>query len=55
MKKGQKNVKKSRTEERDGKTYTVTVLDEVKPPKYRSKRTKFKYKDVNKRGNKHRF
>jgi len=48
-------MEKERIEIRDGKKYKVTVLPEVKPSKYRSKKTKFKLKDVNKRGNKHRF
>ncbi len=44
-----------KTEVRDGRKFKVTILPEVKPPKNRSRRTKFKLKDVGKRGNKHRF
>lgn len=41
-----------RLEKRGGKIYRVTTLPEAKPPKNRSKRTRYKMKDVGKKGSK---
>lgn len=43
---------KERTEQRDGKTYRVVRLPDAPPPKGRSKKTRYKMKDVGKEGNK---
>jgi hypothetical protein len=39
-----------RTEIRDGKLYTVTVLPSVPPPRRRSRKTRYKMEDVGKAG-----
>jgi len=41
---------RTRTEWRDGRLFTVTVLPSNKPPKNRSRKTRFHYKDVGKAG-----
>jgi translation elongation factor P/translation initiation factor 5A len=41
-----------RLEKRGGKVYRVTTLPDAKPPKGRSKKTRYKMRDVEKKGDK---
>lgn len=41
-----------RVETREGRQFTVSVLPEATPPKGRSKRTRYKMRDVGKEGTK---
>jgi hypothetical protein len=47
-------MEKKRTEWRDGRLFTVTELPAAKPPKGRSKKTRYHFEDVGKPGTKFR-